>query len=52
MMDYIKSHIGHQYEADKTVAVHHSEMIARCFYSNSIEEIMQNLREEGTPFAQ
>lgn len=27
------------------------EMIGRCFYSNSIEEIMQNLRDEGTPFA-
>lgn len=27
------------------------EMIGRCFYSNSIEEIKQNLRDEGTPFA-
>ena len=27
------------------------EMIGRCFYSNSIEEIMQNLREENHPFA-
>ena len=26
-------------------------MIGRCFYSNSIEEIMTNLREENTPFA-
>ena len=39
---YIKSHVGHMYEADRTVAVQHSEMIARCFYSNSVEEIMQN----------
>jgi len=50
-MGYIKSHIDHEYEADKTVAFQHMEMIGRCFYSNSIKEIMQNLRDEGTPFA-
>ena len=26
-------------------------MIARCFYPSSVEEIMQNLRDEGSPFA-
>ena len=50
-MDYIKSHTGHLYQADKTVAVQHLEMIGRCFYSSSVAEIMQNLRDEGTPFA-
>lgn len=50
-MSYLKSHIGHSYDADKTVAFQHIEMIGRCFYPNSIEEIKQNLREEGSPFA-
>lgn len=51
MTDYIKSHIGHQYEADKTVAFQHIEMIGRCFYPSDIGEIKQNLRQEGSPFA-
>ena len=49
--DYLKSHLGHHYEADKTVAYHHREMIARCFYPSTLEEIRHNLREENTPFA-
>ena len=49
--DYLKSHIGHKYEADKTVAVQHKELIARCFYPSTIEEIMHNLRQESHPFA-
>lgn len=51
MMSMLKAHVGHQYAADKTVAVQHSQMIGRCFYANSIEEIMENLRKEGSPFA-
>ena len=50
-MGYLKSHIFHEFKADKTVAFQHMEMIGRCFYSNTIEEIMQNLRDEGSPFA-
>jgi enoyl-CoA hydratase/carnithine racemase len=50
-MGYIKSHIFNEFAADKTVAFQHMEMIGRCFYSNTTEEIMQNLRDEGTPFA-
>ena len=50
-MGYLKSHIGHQYEADKTVAFQHLEMIGRCFYPNSIGEIKENLRKEGSSFA-
>ena len=49
--DYIKSHIGHQYKADRTVAFQHMEMIGRCFYPSSIGEIKQNLRDEGSSFA-
>ena len=50
-MDYIKSHFGHHYDADDTMAAHHREMIARCFYPSSVDQIMQNLRDEGSPFA-
>ena len=43
--------MGHKYDQDATIAVQHSEMIARCFYPSTIEEIKQNLRDEGSPFA-
>ena len=49
--DNLKSHLGHKYLADKTVAVQHMEMIARCFYPSTVEEIMHNLRQESHPFA-
>ena len=43
--------MGHSYDHDATIAFQHSEMIARCFYPSCIEEIKQNLRDEGSQFA-
>lgn len=42
---------GHQFDADRTVAFQHLEMIGRCFYPSSVEEIKANLRRESHPFA-
>ena len=28
----------------------HEQMIHRCFYPDSVEEIMENLKKENTPF--
>jgi hypothetical protein len=33
------------------VAIRHRKLIDRCFYSRSVEEIMDNLRKEVHPFA-
>jgi len=49
---YVKLHAGHIY-SDNTVQtlLQHREMIDRCFWSNSIEEIMDALKRETHPFA-
>lgn len=51
-MDYIKSHSGHDYPRDPNTFLKHTDLINRCFYANSVEEIMHNLQMENTPFAQ
>ena len=51
-MEMLKTHLGHHYKADKTKAFQHADMISRCFYANSIEEIKENLKKETSPFAQ
>ena len=49
---WLRLHAGHGYSEDavKTL-LQHKEMIDRCFWSNSVEEIMDNLRREAHPFA-
>lgn len=37
--------------SDRGEAANHLELIARCFYPNSVEEIMVNLEKEEHPFA-
>ena len=51
-MGYLKSQLGHSTEEDGVVATQHAAMIGRCFYSDSIEEIKDNLRREDSKFAQ
>jgi hypothetical protein len=49
--DYVNLHIGQEYPVDSGVAVNHREMIDRCFYYDTVEEIMQALKNERHPFA-
>ena len=50
-MNYIKSHIETPYPHDSGFAANHQQLIDRCFFGNSVEEIMDNLRKENHPFA-
>lgn len=50
-MHYIESRIGNQYPQINGNSVNHQELIDRCFYGHSVEEIMLNLRKETHPFA-
>lgn len=52
MHKWLQLHAGHSYSEDavKTL-LQHKEMIDRCFWPNSVEEIMDNLRREAHPFA-
>ena len=50
MIDYISTHIGNKYSHAGNIANHFQE-IDRCFYANTVEEIIENLEKEGTPFA-
>jgi hypothetical protein len=49
---YLRLHTGHIY-SDNTVKtlIQHREMIDRCFWSNSVEEIIESLKRESNPFA-
>jgi hypothetical protein len=52
VISQIKDHTGHPYSKN----LPHSfakeiEAMNRCFYSNTIEEIMENLRKEGSYFS-
>lgn len=38
------------FDAVKTL-MQHRQMIDRCFWPNSVEEIMENLKRENSPFA-
>jgi hypothetical protein len=52
MLSYIKSHSGHDYPKDGKTLIRHTEAINRCFFSNTLEEITENLKRENTPFSQ
>jgi hypothetical protein len=47
----MKSNIGDSYSKNGDLIINKKMEIARCFYSNTVEEIMENLRKENTPFA-
>ena len=50
--DYITQHNGEMFDKEtlKSLLIH-QQLIDRCFYPDSVEEIMSNLREETHPFA-
>jgi len=50
-MDHMNMHIGQNHPGNTGTVVKHRQLIDRCFYSNSLEEIMDNLRRESDPFA-
>ena len=53
-MNWIKPHImaqEHHWMTNAKDPTMHMQLIDRCFYSNSVEEIMRNLRRENHPFA-
>lgn len=53
IMAYVKSHSGHEYPHDpKTLLLKNATAINRCFYSTTLEEIVENLKREESPFAQ
>lgn len=51
-MTYLRIHTGDIY-SDNTVKtlLQYREMIDRCFWSNSVEEIIEALKRENSPFA-
>ena len=50
--DYLKIHSGHSYTKESVQSIlNHREMIDRCFWPNSVEEIINNLNKETHPFA-
>ena len=51
-MNYVKSHSGNEYPRDPNTFIKHVDLINRCFYPNSVEEITDLLRREASPFAQ
>ena len=50
MMDHIMTYIGHKYSHSGNVSKHF-QAIDRCFYANTMEEIIENLKKENTVFA-
>ena len=49
---WLSAHAGHSYAEDAVKSLlQHSEMIDRCFWPDSVEEIMENLKRETHPFA-
>ena len=49
---YLERHLGNEYDRDIAHSIlKHREMIDRCFLPNSVEAIMENLRQEQHPFA-
>ncbi len=51
IMSFVGPRIGDAYSTCNSVAVLNKQLIDRCFYSNSVEEIMENLKKETQPFA-
>ena len=50
--NYAKLHSGHIYNADTHRSiVQHSQLVDRCFWPDTVEEIMDLLRKETHPFA-
>lgn len=50
-LDYLQLHIGQRYPEDEGNSVNYKEMVDRCFWHNSVEEIMEALKKENHPFA-
>lgn len=52
VQDYLKVHTGHEYRENLVKSLlKHKQLIDRCFWPNSVEEIMDNLRRETDPIA-
>jgi hypothetical protein len=52
-VDWVKSFEGDVYEGNAVQTVlKHKQMISRCFYHDSVEEILDTLKREQDPFAQ
>jgi hypothetical protein len=55
VLGYVKSHSGHNYARNpKALLLKNAQVIARCFYPSSLEEIRDNLQREaadGSSFA-
>ena len=51
VLDYVKDHTGHPYAKSASTYIKHLDTINRCFYPNSVEEIIELLKKEETPFA-
>jgi hypothetical protein len=51
VVDYVEPRIAQEFNLFTGHAYHHRQLIDRCFYSNNVEEIMENLRKENHPFA-
>lgn len=49
--EYLSMFLDHWHHADIAVAIKHRQIIDRCFYSRSVEEIIENLKKEVHPFA-
>jgi len=50
---YLALHAGHVYAEDVVKSLlQHQQLIDRCFWPDSVEEIMENLKREDHPFAQ
>jgi len=52
ILDYLKTYTDQEFSHNEQTVHKHIQEINRCFFSNSIEEIMDNLRRENTAFAQ
>ncbi len=47
VLGYVKSHSGHPYDkSPRTLLLKNIDTINRCFISNTLEEIIDNLRRE------
>ena len=51
IMGYVKGHSDHEYPRDPKTLIKQVDTINRCFYPNTVEEIIDNLKREESPFA-
>lgn len=51
VLNYVKEHAGHQFSYIPNSLKQHLTMIDRCFYPSTLEEIVENLKQENTDFA-